>query len=103
MVNWQQLIYATNGTSSQSSQQVAYSLSRLSDVHLDLLQQWPEVNEMTNVHPIRTLQHLADDDISESIARDEIAVNLVRYTDQQIAEILIRVCRFETILATVIR
>ena len=51
---------------------------------------------MTNVHPIRTLQHLACDDISDSIARDEIAQNLARYTDQQIATILIWATRFDT-------
>ena len=51
---------------------------------------------MTNVHPIRTLQHLAKDDISEGIALDEIELNLRRYTDREIAVILVRASRFET-------
>lgn len=55
---------------------------------------------MTNIHPIRTLQKLAKDDMSENLARDEIALNLKRYTDQEIAEILIRAMRFETTRST---
>ena len=51
---------------------------------------------MTNVHPIRTLQHLARDDISENVAVDEIELNLPRYTDREIAIILITASRFET-------
>ncbi len=51
---------------------------------------------MTNVHPIRTLQALASGDLSENFAQDEIAANLDRYTQLQIAQILIRAYRFET-------
>jgi hypothetical protein len=51
---------------------------------------------MAYVHPIRTLQHLAKDECSENFAIDEIAMNLPRYSDRQIAEILIRASRFET-------
>ncbi len=51
---------------------------------------------MTNVHPIRTLQHLAKDDISESLACDEIELNLRRYTYREIATLLIMASRFET-------
>ncbi len=51
---------------------------------------------MTNVHPIRTLQALAKDDISENFARAEIELNLRRYTYREIAELFIRASRFET-------
>ena len=50
----------------------------------------------TKVHPIRTLQHLAKDELTENLARDEIAENLGRYSYQEIAAILIRASRFET-------
>ncbi len=51
---------------------------------------------MTQVHPIRTLQALAKKEITESLAEDELVLNLVRYSHQQIAQILIRASRFET-------
>jgi hypothetical protein len=51
---------------------------------------------MSNVHPIRTLQHLAKDEISERSAIDQIERNLARYTTRQIAEMMIRFNAFET-------
>lgn len=51
---------------------------------------------MMNVHPIRTLQHLAKDGLSESLAIDEIAFNLPRYTNEEIAKLFIRAAQFET-------
>lgn len=54
------------------------------------------IYKTTKVHPIRTLQHLAKDEISENLARDEIAENLVRYSYKDIATILIRTSRFRT-------